>query len=200
MDGETAITLGAAGEVDPGGVPAFDGLLETPNRAVVVSTAEKEPVLEMKAHGSHTPVRVWTNHPTEPDRVIVGIDWRVNKSVPVLVIGRRACCRKSTSRVFVRSMELYVFSDRRLKSIADWQAAILRKDFLWRWRLASHSRNCTGYCRSNWAASWLTRFKRGRALFDPTALIAAATRFRQTQAAPKGSKISDRVKRIHLTM
>jgi hypothetical protein len=74
MDGETAITLGAAGEVNPGGVPAFDGLLETPNRAVVVSTAEKEPVLEMKAHGSHTPVRVWTNHPTEPDRVIVGID------------------------------------------------------------------------------------------------------------------------------
>ena len=51
MDGETAVTLGTACEVDPGGIPAFEGLLETPNRAVVVSTVEKEAILEMKARG-----------------------------------------------------------------------------------------------------------------------------------------------------
>jgi hypothetical protein len=73
MDGETEVSLGQARDVDPGGQPAFDGVLETPNRAVMVSTAEGEKVLDAGVPGKSTRVRIWTNHPTEPDRVIIGL-------------------------------------------------------------------------------------------------------------------------------
>jgi hypothetical protein len=33
QDGETDVTLGPAGDVDPGGPPAFDSQLDTPNRS-----------------------------------------------------------------------------------------------------------------------------------------------------------------------
>ncbi|MGH7257040.1 MAG: hypothetical protein ACREIM_01595 [Nitrospiraceae bacterium] len=73
MVGVTEVSLGLARVVDPGGVPAFDGVLETPHRAVMVSTAEGEKVLDAGVSGKSTRVRIWTNHPTEPDRVIVGL-------------------------------------------------------------------------------------------------------------------------------
>jgi hypothetical protein len=46
MDGETEVTLGKSADVDPGGAPAFDGWLDTANRAVVVSTIEGKIVFE----------------------------------------------------------------------------------------------------------------------------------------------------------
>lgn len=71
-DGETEVTLGPAIEVNPGKSPAFDGDLETPNRAVAVSTVEREKLLEERVPFENTRVRIWVNHPTEPDKVIVG--------------------------------------------------------------------------------------------------------------------------------
>ena len=73
QDGETEISLGPARDVDPGGRPVFDGALETPNRAVIISTAEHETVLNARVQSESTRVRIWTNHPTEPDRVVVGL-------------------------------------------------------------------------------------------------------------------------------
>ena len=73
QDGPTEVILGKAQEVDPGGNPAFHGDLETPNRAVVVSTAERETVLEAKGPETRTHVRIWINHPRWPDKVIVGL-------------------------------------------------------------------------------------------------------------------------------
>lgn len=72
-DGETLVLLGSATEVDPGDPPAFDGMLDTPNRAVVISTVERETVLAMPVPSSRTRVRIWVDHPTEPDKVIVGV-------------------------------------------------------------------------------------------------------------------------------
>jgi hypothetical protein len=73
QDGTTEVILGDAQEVDPGIPPAFDGDLETPHRAVTVSTVEGNAILEWKVLGTSTHVRIWTNHPRWPDRVIVGL-------------------------------------------------------------------------------------------------------------------------------
>jgi hypothetical protein len=73
-DGDTEVTLGAAHEVDPGRRPVFDNKLATPDRNVIVSTAEHETVLKARVKNISTRIRIWTNHPSEPDRVIVGFD------------------------------------------------------------------------------------------------------------------------------
>jgi hypothetical protein len=72
-DGETEVTLGSSDEVDPGELPAFDATLETPNRAVVISTVEDETVFSAKVPNVETRVRIWVNHSTEPDRIIFGL-------------------------------------------------------------------------------------------------------------------------------
>ena len=74
QDGETEIVLGLMHEINPGSRPAFDGMLETPSRAVVVSTVEEEVLLEAIVSSTRTRVRIWVNHPTEPDKVLVGLD------------------------------------------------------------------------------------------------------------------------------
>lgn len=73
LDGETEVTLGSADEVNPGELPPFDADLKTPNRDVTVWTVEREVVLKTAVPGSKTRVRIWVNHPTEPDRVIIGL-------------------------------------------------------------------------------------------------------------------------------
>ena len=73
QDGPTEVVLGDAPEVDPGYAPAFDAALETPDRTVVVSTVERESLLEAPVADSRTRIRVWLNHARWPDKVIVGI-------------------------------------------------------------------------------------------------------------------------------
>ena len=74
QDGPTEIVLGHAQEIDPGGDPAFEGDLETPNRAVVVSTVDRQTILAMKVQDLSTHVRIWPNDPRWPDRVIIGLE------------------------------------------------------------------------------------------------------------------------------
>jgi hypothetical protein len=73
MDGQTVITLGPGVEVDPGYPPAFDGVLETPNCSIVISTVERETVLSENVPATETRVRAWLNKPTMPDEVIIGL-------------------------------------------------------------------------------------------------------------------------------
>jgi hypothetical protein len=73
VDGETLVVLGSAAEVDPGEPPAFEGMLETPNRKVVVSTVERETVLESRVPGIRAHVRIWVDHPKEPDKIVIGL-------------------------------------------------------------------------------------------------------------------------------
>ena len=70
QDGPTEVTLG---EVTSGDDLAFEGDLETPSRAVVVSTVEREVVLEVAVPKTLTHIRIWMNHPRWPDRIIVGL-------------------------------------------------------------------------------------------------------------------------------
>lgn len=71
VDGETNITLGPSAKASS--PPAFEGLLETPNREVAVWTIEWQKLIAAKVPGGRTKIRIWTNHPTEPDEVYIGI-------------------------------------------------------------------------------------------------------------------------------
>jgi hypothetical protein len=72
QDGPTEIILGKMQEVDPGFQPAFDGKLETPHRAVAVSTVERSIILQSNVPQMRTHVRIWISHPRWPDKIIVG--------------------------------------------------------------------------------------------------------------------------------
>jgi hypothetical protein len=73
MDGETEVTLANTRDVHSDNEPAFDGVLETPSRTVIVWTVERKTLLEAAVDGRRTRVRVWTNHPMEPDKVAIGL-------------------------------------------------------------------------------------------------------------------------------
>lgn len=71
MDGTTNITLGPPPNVN--GRPAFAGFLETPHHRVAVWTIEWLKLLEARVPASRTRIRIWTNHPTCPSEVFIGI-------------------------------------------------------------------------------------------------------------------------------
>lgn len=71
QDGETRITLGNPKKTSDR--PAFDGFLDTPDRTVAVWIVPWEKVLEAKVSETRTRLRIWTNHPSEPDDVYIGI-------------------------------------------------------------------------------------------------------------------------------
>ena len=73
MDGETEVTLGRSADVAPPFAPAFDGMIATPNRAIIVSTVENEAILREPVPDVQSRVRIWVNRPQEPDIVIVGL-------------------------------------------------------------------------------------------------------------------------------
>jgi len=74
QDGPTDITVGARQDVDPGYPVAFEGVLETPNRQIVVSTVMEETVLEWPSPAERARLSVWLSHPVWPEQVILGVD------------------------------------------------------------------------------------------------------------------------------
>ena len=72
MDGETEVILGRASEVDPGTKPAFDSVLETPNKIIAVWTVEWKQLLKTTVPSAHTRIRVWRNRSQEPDKIAIG--------------------------------------------------------------------------------------------------------------------------------
>src|SRR5215470_12468223 len=72
-NGQTELTLGAANEVGSREDPVFEGELTTPNHEVAVRTVLDEIILQARVLHSRTKVRIWVNHPSEPDKVIIGL-------------------------------------------------------------------------------------------------------------------------------
>jgi hypothetical protein len=72
-DGDTTITLGSAKDVDPGRTPDFDGLLDTPEGEVMVSDTDDPRLAAYPTVEGLTRIRIWINHPTEPDEVVIGV-------------------------------------------------------------------------------------------------------------------------------
>lgn len=73
MDGVTEFTMGSARELGSSDKPAYDGMLATPSRTVVVSTVEWRKLMQADVPTERTRLRIWTNRPREPDRVIIGL-------------------------------------------------------------------------------------------------------------------------------
>ncbi len=73
-DGDTTITLGPFEEIEkPEGPPKFDGLLDTPEHRILITDANIPEILSMAVTGTRTRVRIWTNHKTEPDDVVIAL-------------------------------------------------------------------------------------------------------------------------------
>ena len=73
VDGETEFTLGLLAEVRRPEDPAFEGMIETPTRLIVVRSVTGDRLLEMQVATKLSAVAIWTNHPTEPDEVVIGV-------------------------------------------------------------------------------------------------------------------------------
>ncbi|MBL8952122.1 MAG: hypothetical protein JNK82_15170 [Myxococcaceae bacterium] len=73
FDGTTRITLSDEPTVPEGLTLAFDGMLETPGRALTVLTAIQQVVLEMPQAEARTRVKLWTNQAAEPDDVLIQV-------------------------------------------------------------------------------------------------------------------------------
>lgn len=73
-DGVTEFAMGKMHEVDPGRLPAFEGNLKTPTRRISLESVDGRTVLEAPVLHLETKVRIWTNHESEPDKVIVGFE------------------------------------------------------------------------------------------------------------------------------
>lgn len=73
-DGETELALGSMSEVDPGEFPVFQGKLKTPTRRIALESVDGHTVLEASVPQLETTIRIWTNHESEPDKVIVGFE------------------------------------------------------------------------------------------------------------------------------
>jgi hypothetical protein len=74
MDGVTEVSIGQAKEVSVADALVFDGNVETPSRLLVVSTSDRRQLLKFATPFRNTRVRIWANHPTEPNRVSIGIE------------------------------------------------------------------------------------------------------------------------------
>lgn len=73
-DGETRITLGSFDELPPKSEPArFDGIIDTPQRKVLLFDVNMPEILSMNVPDTQTRLRIWTNHPTEPDDVVIAL-------------------------------------------------------------------------------------------------------------------------------
>jgi len=71
MDGETEVSLVNAADMPS--KPVFEATLETPTRRVTVSTVDHKTLLSSAAPGMKTRIRIWTNHPTEPNQVLIAL-------------------------------------------------------------------------------------------------------------------------------
>jgi len=72
IDGEAELSLGAAEDLAPNFDLAFDGMIETPSRKLVLSAVSGEPLLVAKVPNRTTRIRIWRNHPDWPDKIVVG--------------------------------------------------------------------------------------------------------------------------------
>jgi hypothetical protein len=70
-NGETEIIIGTEQGLRRGGDLVFEGELATPSRSVAVWTVRREIILRGPVAHSSTRVRIWVNHPTEPDTVTI---------------------------------------------------------------------------------------------------------------------------------
>lgn len=73
IEGPVEVILGDDADVAPGEVPVHDGLLATPLRVVRLVTIDRKVLAEQPVPNQTMRVRIWTNHPVTPDKIIIGL-------------------------------------------------------------------------------------------------------------------------------
>jgi hypothetical protein len=73
-DGETTVELTDETAIVPVGGATFEAVLDTPERKIVICSVLNETLMDCEVNGSRTKVRIWTNHPSEPDTVNVFVE------------------------------------------------------------------------------------------------------------------------------
>ena len=71
MDGMTEMIFGGRDFSAHATEPQFDGFIDTPGRRLGVLTAYNEVVGQPVLVGLRTRIRIWTDHPTEPEKIDV---------------------------------------------------------------------------------------------------------------------------------
>ena len=71
VDGETELMISDSADDAFQASPTFNGVLDTPNRTFVVSTSEHDILFRTELPGHFTRVRIWTDHPREPEHILV---------------------------------------------------------------------------------------------------------------------------------
>jgi hypothetical protein len=74
QDGSTQIALGTKSEIDPRTPAAYEGMLETPHRAVIIHTVDRQVLLKSAVRGDRTRIAIWLSDPRWPERVTIGLD------------------------------------------------------------------------------------------------------------------------------
>lgn len=72
-EGDTKISMGSFAEVGEARTPNFDGTIKTPTRRVVVTDVAITEYLSRFVPSFETRIRVWINHPTEPDEILIAV-------------------------------------------------------------------------------------------------------------------------------
>lgn len=73
-DGETQITLTPLSECRRDDPAAFDGRIDTPTGHLTVTVVAWDIVLQDHSGSPRTRVVIWTNHPREPDEIVIGFE------------------------------------------------------------------------------------------------------------------------------
>jgi hypothetical protein len=72
-DGDTTVTLGHASEIKEARTPDYDGMLQTPHKIIFLFDAITPEFMTILVPTHETRIRVWINHPTEPDEVVIAV-------------------------------------------------------------------------------------------------------------------------------
>jgi hypothetical protein len=73
VDGETKVTMGQTFKVDRAHNLVFDGELETLDGRVVVTTADRQILLDEQGTVPKSRIRIWSNDQVRPDSVIIEV-------------------------------------------------------------------------------------------------------------------------------
>ena len=77
-DGDTRVTLEENDGSSCRGVPAFDGVLDTPDRKIAVCSVLDDVIFELPVPAERTRVRIWANDASEPSEIYIVVSSHVS--------------------------------------------------------------------------------------------------------------------------
>ncbi|MBT1157682.1 hypothetical protein J1C56_18980 [Aminobacter anthyllidis] len=73
QNGDTAVFLGRAVDVERPEKPIYDGMLNTQSSLVIIFDANMPEIMSMQVTTVETRVRIWVNRLLEPDKIQIGL-------------------------------------------------------------------------------------------------------------------------------